>query len=252
MTEFKCPQIIAHRGASYYAPENTKAAIELAAQQGAKWIEVDLQLTRDNNIVIMHNSTVTKRTDGSGKILKMDFSELSKLDAGSWHSEQYVGEKILSLPQLIDLVVKLNLNVNLEIKKHSGINKKVAEIVCNTIKSEWPNGKSLPLLSSYSMNAMEAVKQYFPQLPRAIIISEWNRYWANVAVELDCVTINADRRIITPAILKDMHSTGKKVLIHTVNGLKSAEDFIKMGVDGLFTDRPDVIIERLQSHNLMK
>ena len=91
VNNFVCPQVIAHRGASHYAPENTKAAIELAAKQGATWIEIDLQMTRDDNIVVIHNSTVTKRTDGSGKVIKMGLADIRRLDAGSWHSEQYVG-----------------------------------------------------------------------------------------------------------------------------------------------------------------
>ena len=250
--KFTCPQIIAHRGASYYAPESTPAAIELAAAQGAKWVEVDLQLTQDDNIVIMHNSTVNKRTNGTGKIIKLNTKDITKLDAGSWHSEKYKGQNVLSLEALIKLIERLNINVNLEIKTLAGKNIKTAMIVANLLKKYWPEKKALPLVSSYSTNAIETMLQFFPEVPRAIIVGEWNNYWAQVVTSLKCVSINADRRVINEVVLADMHSTGKKVLIHTVNGLKSATNFIKMGVDGVFTDRPDVIIQGLKKNNLYR
>lgn len=250
--KFVCPQIIAHRGASYYAPESTQAAIELAAAQGAKWIEVDLQLTQDDNIVIMHNSTVNKRTNGKGKIIKLNKDDITQLDAGSWHSEKYAGQKVLSLEELIKLVERLNINVNLEIKTLAGRNIKTAMVVANLLKQYWPEKKPLPLVSSYSTNAIETMLQLFPEVPRAVIVGEWNSYWAQVVILLKCVSINADRRVINEASLADMRKTGKKILIHTVNGLKSAVDFIKMGVDGIFTDRPDVIIGVLKKNNLYR
>ena len=250
--KFFCPQVIAHRGASRYAPENTKAAIELAAAQGAKWIEVDLQLTQDDNIVIMHNSTVNKRTNGEGKIIKMDCADITQLDSGSWHSEKYSDQRVLSLGQLIKLLVELDINANLEIKTLVGRNIKTAMIAASIIKRYWPEGKTLPLVSSYSTNAIETMLEIFPQVPRAIIVGEWNEYWAKAVIDLKCVSINADRRVITSESLASMHETGKKVLIHTVNGLKSAVNFIEMGVDGLFTDRPDVVIEILKANKLYK
>jgi glycerophosphoryl diester phosphodiesterase len=252
VSKFKCPQIIAHRGASYYAPENTKAAFELAAKQGAKWVELDVQLTKDRKLAIIHNSTVTKRTDASGKVVKMDYAELAKLDAGSWHSEKYVGQRILSLEKLIKLLVRLNINANIEIKSLAGLNAVTAEVLAAGIKKHWPADKALPMVSSYSFTAIEAIRELVPKCPRALVVGEWNKYLANLTIDLECISINADRRLMTKKNLDSMHATGCPVIIHTVNGLKSAVEFIRMGVDGLFTDRPDVIIKTLQDNNLYR
>jgi glycerophosphoryl diester phosphodiesterase len=251
-SKFKCPQIIGHRGASYYAPENTKAAFELAAKQGAKWVELDVQLTKDKKLAVIHNQTVTKRTNGKGKVIKMDYAEIAKLDAGSWHSEKYVGQRVLSVEKLLKLLIKLDINANIEIKSLPGLNAETTEILTGALKEHWPADKSLPLISSYSTTAIEVIKQLYPALPRALVVGEWNQHLANLTIDLDCVSINADRRLMTQKNLDSMHATGRPVIIHTVNGLKSAIDFIKMGVDGLFTDRPDVIIKALQENNLYR
>ena len=250
--KFICPQIIAHRGASYYAPENTKAAFELAAKQGAKWVELDVQLTKDKKLAVIHNSTVTKRTEGSGKIIKMDYAEIAKLDAGSWHSEKYVGQRILSAEKMVKLLIKLNINANFEIKAKAGLNAETARILADVLAKHWPKDKALPLVSSYSISAIETMQDIAPKIPRALVVGEWHRYLAAAIKELDCVSINADRRLMTPENLKSMHDTGRPVIIHTVNGVKSAIEFIRMGVDGLFTDRPDIIIKALQEQGLYR
>ncbi len=252
MSKFICPQIIGHRGACHYSPENTKASIELAAKQGAKWVEVDLQLTQDNNIAIIHNPTVNKCTNGKGKVIKMDFAEIAKLDAGSWHSEQYAGQRVLSLEQLLKLVIRLKINVNLEIKSNVGLNEETASIAVKAVKAIWPKDRPLPLFSSYSLTAIETVKEHYPKAPRAMIVGEWNQFVKRAIVDLDCSSINVDRRLITPQRLACMHETGKPVIIHTVNGLASAVKFIEMGVDGLFTDRPGDIIAALQAKGLYR
>lgn len=252
MTTFVCPQIIGHRGASYYAPENTKASIELAAKQGVKWVEVDLHLTADDNIIINHNSTVTKRTNGAGKIIKMTTKELLQLDAGSWHSKQYVGQRLLTLEQLIRLATKLDINLNLELKANTGVNEKTAEVAAEIVKKHWPKAKPLPLFSSFSLTAVDAIKHYYSAAPRAVVVKEWNRFVRQAVLDLECTTINADRRLITPKRLQAMHETGCKVLTYTVNGLKSAVKFMEMGVDGIFTDRPNDIIAALKQHELLR
>lgn len=250
MTAFQCPRIIAHRGASYYAPENTQAAIELAAEQGAKWIEVDLWLTADDNIAIIHNSTVNKRTNGRGRVSEKNYSDLSQLDAGSWYSKKYAGERILSLEKLIALVTKLKMNVNLEIKANSKKNQRTAEVVGEIVLKYWPKAKPLPLVSSFAIETLEVMHKLHPSIPRGLLVNEWNTQLHQKATELACKTINASRRIISQRNLIQMKETGCDVLVYTVNSLKNAVKLIEMGVDGIFTDRPDKIIETLQQRGL--
>jgi glycerophosphoryl diester phosphodiesterase len=245
-----CPQVIAHRGASYYAPENTAAAITLASEQGAKWIEVDLHLTRDNGIFIIHNSTVNKCTNGKGRVRELDSSELEKLDAGSWYSKQYANQRLLSLPELIQLGTQLDLNFNLELKAEPGLENLTAQISADIVKQYWPKNKALPLFSSFSTIAVEAIKQALVAAPRALLVDVWNDDLKNTAIELECVSINANRKLINDATLASMHDTGCKVLVYTVNDLDLACQLISMGVDGIFTDKPKDVIIQLQQQQL--
>jgi len=250
--DFVCPQIIAHRGASHYAPENTQAAIELAAQQGAKWIEVDLHLTQDKNIIIMHDDTVDRCTNGKGKIIKLSYAELAKLDAGSWYSEKYAGQAVLSLENLIILLGKLDINVNLEIKPVVNQSMEIAETTVDIINKCWPENKPWPLISSFSKEVMQNTLQIAPYLPRAMLVEQWNNDWVKVVTELKCVTINADRHIMNKEVLADMHKLGKQVLVYTVNDLDDAVDLINMGIDGLITNRSDAIKQALATNNLLR
>lgn len=112
------PLIIAHRGASAVAPENTLAAFKLAHQAGADGIELDVMLSKDNQLVIMHDDTVDRTTNGSGRVRDMTYAELKELDVGSHFSADFVGEKIPLLTQVYELLGK-KLLINVELKNYA-------------------------------------------------------------------------------------------------------------------------------------
>ena len=250
--EFNCPQIIAHRGASYYAPENTQAAIELAAQQGAKWIEVDLHLTADQRVILMHDPTVDRCTNGYGAVAQLSYADIIHLDAGSWYGEQYIGQRVLSLETLIELLNRLDINVNLEIKAAACDISTIVQAVINVLRKFWPNKKPYPLLSSFSMGIIQAIRNMAPEFPRAMLIKQWDNSSVNLLADLECVSINIDKHAINAAVLASMHKTGKKILVYTVDDLAEAVELINMGVDGLITNRPDALINTLKINNLYR
>lgn len=244
-SSFSLPRIFAHRGASYDAPENTRSAIELAANYGAKWVEVDLHLTRDEQVVIIHDPKLNKVTNGKGSVLEHDYATLAQLDAGSWFDEKYSGEKLLSLETLIILLQQLNINANLELKPILGYEEKLAEVVAKTLKAHWPSAKPWPLISSFSLPAMRAIKHYFPELPRAMLIDEaWSATWRQIVTELGCVSVNTSRRVVTEETVRAMHEVASAVSVYTVNTLEEAERLFSLGVDAIFTDRADLMLEK--------
>ena len=245
MTHNNFPQILAHRGASHYAPENTKAAILLAAQMGAQWIEVDLHLTRDHNVAIIHNPTVNKCTNGKGNVLDFTTAQLRKLDAGNWFSAEFAGEKVLMLDQLIKLLTRLKMNVNLELKPTPGHEDILAHVTTSTLQQYWPTDKPLPLMSSFSVPALAAIKAAFPQAPRGLLLDQWQKNALQTADKLDCIAINLSRRIVTPKIVKAIKATERKILVYTVNSWRVAKPLFEEGVDGVFTDRPDVMLAKI-------
>src|SRR4051794_34519268 len=103
------PKVIGHRGAKAYAPENTLAGIRTAAQQGARWVEVDVKLTRDGVPILMHDDTVDRTTNGKGAAATLDFAELRRLDAGAWFGPAFAGERIPTLEEALALVFDLDL-----------------------------------------------------------------------------------------------------------------------------------------------
>ena len=216
------PLIFAHRGASQVAPENTAIALQIAAQEGARWVEVDLHLTADRKIIVIHNETVDKTTDGHGRVLDMTAAQLFKLDAGSWFANEFVGQRLLSLEQLIDLLVRFDLNVNLEIKSELGVEQETSEIIAKILKKQWPANKLLPLMSSFSPVALRAIKAAAPRLPRGLLLKQWQTDSAALATELECVTVNLARSQVNAVVVQEIKALEKKILVYTVNQLDEA------------------------------
>ena len=157
-----------HRGIPAKAPENTLAGFRLAAQNGASWIETDVQLTSDLVPVIIHDRKVNRTTDGKGVVSEMTAEHLSRLDAGSWFSKEYIGEPVPTLLDVLNLCLEVGLSLHLELKLHPGnsVEELVSEVV-NVIKTaDFPLEKLV--FSSFSQEALEYCRQYYPEARRGL------------------------------------------------------------------------------------
>ncbi|MSP53485.1 MAG: glycerophosphodiester phosphodiesterase [Gammaproteobacteria bacterium] len=240
------PLIIAHRGANVDAPENTLIAIELAAQQGATWIEVDLHLTADRRIIVIHDETLNRTTNGKGRVLDQSLAQLQQLDAGSWFANEFVGEQLPTLEQLIKLLDQFKLNVNLEIKADAGMEGETSEVTAKILQQHWPVNKSLPLISSFSTLALESMQHSAPHLPRGLLLEKWETNSAALATKLDCVTVNLSRHYVDAGSIDSIKALNKKIMIYTVNEPTQARELFNMGVDAIFTDCPGYMISAMQ------
>ena len=124
----KLPQIIGHRGACGYAPENTLESIHTAADMGVEWVELDVKLTKDQIPVIFHDETLDRTTNGSGNIADIDFEDLRDLECGSWFSESFAGLKIPTLEEVLEVLIDRDMGLNLEIKPCPGREIETAEV----------------------------------------------------------------------------------------------------------------------------
>src|SRR5574337_1778321 len=115
-TKLRIPQLIAHRGAPRVAPENTLSSIREAKKLGANWVEFDVRLTKDGELICFHDNTLERTTNGTGYVYDYTFSALKQLDAGSWFSPDFRGEEIPTFSQMASLVMELGLGMNIEIK----------------------------------------------------------------------------------------------------------------------------------------
>ena len=236
------PKIIGHRGACAYAPENTLASIRKAAALGARWVEFDVRLTREGDLVLMHDDDVKRTTNGQGRVLDLSVAELTALDAGAWFGGAFAGERIPSLAETIALLADLGLGANIEIKTGYPEARATAEALKRILDRHWPPGAAPPLISSFDIPALEAMQALAPQWPRGLLLKELKGDWRGLLDRLGAATLNLDHRPLDAAKLASARAAGRPVLCYTVNEPARARQLFAWGVAAVFTDRPDALL----------
>lgn len=241
----KLPQIIGHRGACAYAPENTLESIKTAYDMGVDWVEIDVMLTRDFIPIIHHDDTLDRTTNGAGNVADRDWEDIKQLEAGSWFSESFAGVRIPTLEETLDLLIELDMGLNLEIKPTPGKEIETAEVALDYLSRVWDEHDRL-LLSSFSHVSLETAMDMAPEWHRALLLEkEWMPNWKEVAEYLGAAVINIDGNACTRDQVEEIIDFGKPILAYTINDARRARTLYSWGVDGLFTDVPDVIKETL-------
>lgn len=233
--------IIAHRGSSFTAPENTVAAAKLAWEQNADAVELDIQLSKDNRIVVMHDSN-TKRTTGQTYQIQETRSEvLRTLDAGSWKNEQYKGEKIPFLEEMIE-TVPVNKKMVIEIKCAIEVLPVLQQIVASCGK------KDQLVFIAFDWETILATKQLFSSNACYWLSSSAAEVSAklNEAAQRGLDGINLNNKIINQETVKKAKELGLEVLSWTIDEPEEAKRLIQMGVTGITTNRPDLIRQSIQ------
>lgn len=248
------PLVIAHRGASAYAPENTMAAIQMAVDMQADVIEIDVHFFKDKEVVLMHDATLDRTTSGSGKVEDFLLRELKELDAGSWMNDTFAGEKIPTLEEVIQLI-GTQRTLLIEIKKgkegrYQGLEQKVLEFI-RTYRIE----KST-IIQSFQKETVAEMIRLAPDLEvHKLIIGQlpalsWHHdgdWQKGDPLDLEGIqAINPAYQFLTRRFVRNMRSSGKKVFVFTVNDPEAMEKCIKMGVAGIITDHPDRLLKLIQ------
>lgn len=235
--------VIAHRGASADAPENTRAAIELAARQGARWAEVDVTISADGIAVIHHDADLKRCSNGDGLVIQKRLAELKQLDAGSWFSEHYQGEKILTLTELLLLANQLELGLNLEIKPTIGREPETVWAIYQTLQQV---SFEQPLLfSSFSLHALQSARRHMPHITRALNVEAIPADWQHRLEEADCAGLHFAKEFFDAAQVRAIRAAGYHMLVFTVNDADTAQRLLQAGVDGVFTDLPQSLQQAL-------
>lgn len=221
--------IFGHRGAKGYEPENTLLSITKAISLGVKWIEVDVYLVEDQ-LMVFHDETLERTTNGNGFILESSVSYLRSLDAGK-------GEKIPFLTEVIDLAYSNKIGINIELKgPHTA--KPVAEFLKDRLKSGFPQEKIL--VSSFRHNLLLEFKNILPQVQTGALLVGIPTGLAKFAEELGCYSLNISCECIDANILDDAERRRLKVFCFTVNDVRVYRKLEALGVDGVFSDYPDI------------
>lgn len=244
----KLPKIIGHRGACGYAPENTLESIATAADLGAEWVELDVKLTKDSVPIIFHDDTLDRTTNGHGNVKDMKYADIENLDAGTWYAEGFTGVKIPTLEEAIDVILHHGVGLNLEIKPCAGREVETAEAALDILSRIWDDADKL-LISSFQHVSIETAKDMAPEWKRGLLLDDPIRNWREIADYLDVSVININGRDwgLTRETVEEYIETGRGVLAYTINDPQRAKTLISWGVDGVFTDVPDVIEQGLST-----
>ncbi|WP_375212068.1 glycerophosphodiester phosphodiesterase [Aquabacterium sp.] len=234
------PCWIAHRGAGTLAPENTLAAFRLGADHGFAMFECDVKLSADGEPFLLHDADLARTTNGQGPAGALSWDALSRLDAGSWHGRAYAGEPLLRLEALARWLQALGLMVNLEIKPCPGDEVRTGRIVAERVASLWAASDVKPVLSSFSVAALEAAAAAEPSLPRGLLIDRWQPEAIEEALRLGCGALVVHQAFLNDRRIEAIHAAGIKAVAYTVNDAERAGTLWLAGLDGLITDRVDL------------
>ncbi len=234
-------RIIAHRGASGYAPENTRTAFEKALELGCRFIEFDVMLSADGEAFVFHDDNLKRTTNGRGELGRVTADYLRSLDAGSWYSKQFRGEKILSLQEAIQWLIASGVHANIEIKPYPGCTEQTTVAVLTHINRYWPQDKTLPLVSSFDHEALALCKSIAPEIPLGLLLDKWQENWLTLASNLHCFSVHLSRRAATSARVLSIKQKGYQVYVYTVNRKRQALKLLEWGADAVFSDYPDLL-----------
>ncbi|MEV1200032.1 glycerophosphodiester phosphodiesterase [Microbispora rosea] len=246
-TAASAPLVVAHRGASAYAPENTVAAFELARDRGADMFELDVQETEDHRLVLMHDTTLGRTTDveevfpgrAPWRIGEFTLAEIRRLDAGSWFSRKYAGEAVPTLGEALRAMRDSGLGLLLEIKEprlYPGIEARVAEEIGRD-----PAWRGRIVVQSFDWNSMRRFHGLMPRVPIGLLGTPRIAELPGLARFAD--QINPPYADVTAEYVRRVHRLRMKVLAWTVDDPAAVRRLIGAGVDGVITNKPDVVRE---------
>ena len=239
-------QVTAHRGFSRKAPENTLPAFEAAMDCGADYIELDVQLTADDVLVVCHDDKLDRTTDGTGKLSSYTYDELMQFSAGSWFGKdgEFDDVRIPSMTEVLDLVGK-DIMLNIEIKR-SGDPKRTAEKVVELVE-EYGIVNSC-YVTSFSYPALKKVKQLNPKIKTAFIANLATATSYAQLPYIDAVSMNY--LFVNQSVVNSAHHNGKRIFVWTVDRQSEMQKMMALGVDNIITDRPDRALDVVNSKSV--
>lgn len=229
--------IIAHRGASKLAPENTMPAFELALRMKAEAIETDVQLTKDNIPVLIHDEHVKRTTNSLGYIKDYYLAELKQLDAGSWFSNEFSGTKILTLEEFLRWMIDTPLHLHLELKNNKIDYMYLEPIVYELLKQY--NVVDRTTISTFNSNSVQRFSQLCSSIEIALLTSRKIKNLPSYAKELGAKAIHIKYRLLNKTLIQKCQQENMRIRVYTVNHFSPMMRCFQLGCDGIFTDVPN-------------
>lgn len=232
--------LFAHRGMSSLAPENTLAAFRKCREFGLRWVECDVDVLADGTVVISHDDTLDRCTNRTGSLYELTHDDLQDIDAGSWFSEEFINERMPTLNQLIDLVNKDKLNINVEIKSCAAGWKQTQLLIDGVIKALAGLDERRELIvSSFNHLVLYEFKKRCPEIQVACLFDKasFQPDWLSMMQACLADHVHIEDEGLTEETIKEIKQYGYKVHVYTVNELVRANQLFNWGADGVFTDK---------------
>jgi glycerophosphoryl diester phosphodiesterase len=230
--------LVAHRGVSAQAPENTRPAFEKMAALDLHYLETDLDLSADGDLILIHDDTLERTTSGFGRVMDKTTAELRRLDAGRWFSDNYAGTPLMLAHELAEMIQYHQWSVNWELKlsdpsRQETYLKQVAQL----LRSYRTVGEVV--VSSFNISLLSAFHRLMPTVKIAVLFEdELPENWLDIAQSVGASVIHPDNRTLTQNQLHAMLQAGFAVNVWTVNDPKRQRELYAWGASGIFTDFP--------------
>jgi glycerophosphoryl diester phosphodiesterase len=230
------PTLFAHRGASAHAPENTLAAFKLAVELGADAVELDAKLCGSGEVVVIHDQTVDRTTNGSGRVSKMGLTALKELDAGSFFDIKFQNERIPTLDEVFKAVGK-RIFINVELTNYNSLRDSLPEVVAGLVKRHGLEDRVL--FSSFNPLALKRMRLLLPEAPLGLLAlpgrsGSWAR--SRLSTFFPYQALHPAQTDTNSELVKYVHKQGKRVYVYTVNDPDMMRHLFTLDVDGIFTD----------------
>lgn len=244
-------KVIAHRGGSNLAPENTLAAFQNAIDLGVDMIEIDVEQTSDSIVVVIHDSKVDRTTNGTGSVDSLSYSYVKTLDAGSWFDKKYKNERISTLDETLQLIngkVILLIEIKEGSERYPGIEQQTVESI------QQFNAHSWTIVQSFNKKAIERIKLLDKKIETYYLLGRnfkkyYNDLIENPDPELGYDGIAVHHSMLSAASVDSIKQLGLGVFTWTVDELEDMKKMIDAGVNGIITDSPDILIDHIESAN---
>ncbi|SFI89916.1 glycerophosphodiester phosphodiesterase [Thermoflavimicrobium dichotomicum] len=236
-------ETIAHRGASGYAPENTMSAFRKAEEMKADYFELDVQMSKDGHLVVIHDTTVNRTTNGTGNVKDLTLTELRQLDAGSKFNPTFAGEKIPTFDEVLE-EFRGKIGILIELKApelYPGIEEKVAQALKKHNMHKPKNEKII--VQSFNFESMKKFHQLLPEVPVGVLTSDPNHLSDAKIKEFATYAnyVNPNLKIVNKQVVENIHAHGMKVQSWTVRSRSAVQPLLDAKVDGIITDYPDYV-----------
>ncbi|MGZ0212993.1 MAG: glycerophosphodiester phosphodiesterase [Actinomycetales bacterium] len=246
------PLILGHRGAMAYAPENTLEAFELCADQGADGMEIDIHTTRDGVIVAIHDDTVDRTSNGTGRVCDLDFAELRQLDFGSGLPGDFAGAHIPTLEEILDLVARRDLVLNIEVKDIYGHDDAYGELARRAADEVLRRDLAeLVFFSSFNHTSMAQLKQSHTAVRTGLLHMMPLHEIGNYAATTNADAIHPAQPAATPETMRQAREANLTVNAWTLpapfsslSEVEQIDELLAVGVDSIITNTPDIAVAR--------